>query len=166
MHLQSSAQPILVPEGGVKQFIKFLLARIKPPFRTIALWPDGVAGTSGVKRAGTSPSKAIATVQSPVCLAKSVIRYYRMQTVLSLTHYAWISMGFESHCPRRGEARWRKQSPWSIWMGKPEFWGNGSGRRWRGHKRRCREESGHRRHDRYCSAVYRGRLPGKSCLAR
>ena len=66
MHLPTSAQPILVPEGGVKQFAKFRLARSKVPLRTIALWPDGVADASGVKRAGTSLSKAIATVQSAV----------------------------------------------------------------------------------------------------
>ena len=66
MHLLISAQPMLVPEGGVKQFPRLTLARSKLAFRTIALWPDWVADASGVKRAGTSLSKAIATVQSPV----------------------------------------------------------------------------------------------------
>ena len=66
MHLLVSAQPMLVPVGGTKQLPKLTLATSKLRFSTIALWPDGVADASGVKRAGTSLSKAIATVHSPV----------------------------------------------------------------------------------------------------
>ena len=66
MHLPISAQPILVPEGGSKQLPRSMLACSNLPLRTITLCSDGAADASGVKRAGTSLSKATATVQSPV----------------------------------------------------------------------------------------------------
>ena len=66
MHLRISAQPILVPEGGSKHFNKLIPACSNLPLKAITLCSDGPADTSGVKRAGTSLSKATATVQSPI----------------------------------------------------------------------------------------------------
>ena len=64
---------MLVPWGGSIQLCKLMNLRSNVPLITIVDWPGCPAETSGVKRAGTSLSKAIATVHSPVAMRISYL---------------------------------------------------------------------------------------------